>query len=221
MLIALVEEKSSKLLTLSGKGMLSFESPEMAGTASFTSSLRRPDSLLVFLEGPFGINVGTLFLSKERYIVYNSLENRVMTGVPSSQAIRTVIPFDLTFDQIINAFAGVFTFPPAASAGTLAVDGDQFLLSYPCGSSVCSYWIDPTYLLVTRFEQRGTDGEVIVEANCSSPVEEGDAVSAQRIVVKFPQDQKRLSISYSSLSLNVIDPSFVFSIPKNAQTTER
>ncbi|MBI4534839.1 MAG: hypothetical protein HY708_01085, partial [Ignavibacteriae bacterium] len=72
--LAMVDAKEKKIQTMVGTGSLTFESPEIAGTAAFESSLRKPDSLLVTLEGPFGIDVGTFFLSRDRYVMYNSLE---------------------------------------------------------------------------------------------------------------------------------------------------
>lgn len=220
-LIALVERQSAKLSTLTGHGTLSFESPQVAGTASFASSMRRPDSLLVTLEGPFGIDVGTLFLSRGRYVVYNNLENRVITGVPTTGAIRAVIPFDMTYEQIVNAFAGVFAFPDLARQGILAVDEEQFRLSFTDGSSRFDYWIDPAFLLVTRFQQRNLDDDILIDASCSSLMEEDDATAPKRIVMRFPRENRRLSISYSSLSLNAEDPTFVFFIPQSAVTIER
>ena len=77
-LIALVEAGENKVKSLEGSGTVSFESPEIAGSAAFELSLKKPDSLLVLFEGPFGIDIGTLFLSREKYVVYNSFENRVI-----------------------------------------------------------------------------------------------------------------------------------------------
>ena len=104
-LIMLVREHQDRLQSMAGYGTVTFESPEMAGTASFQLALRKPDSLLVTFEGPFGIDIGTLFVSAGKYLMYNSLENTVVTGVPSNAAIRSIIPFDLTLDQIIGAFS--------------------------------------------------------------------------------------------------------------------
>lgn len=220
-LIALVEQQSGRLFTLTGHGTLSFESPQMAGTASFASSMRRPDSLLVTLEGPFGIDVGTLFLSRDRYVVYNNLENKVITGIPTTGAIRAVIPFDMTYEQIVNAFAGIFTFPPRAREGILTVEEEQFRLSCTDGSTRFDYWIDPAFLLVTRFQQKNLEDDILIDASCSSLMEEDDATAPKRIVMRFPRENRRLSISYSSLLLNAGDPSFAFSIPQSAVTIER
>src|SRR5512140_908793 len=128
-LVGLVDAADAKLVTLTGHGTIAFESPETGGTASFDLSLRKPDSLLVALEGPFGIDVGTLFLSRQEFVMYNSMDNHVITGVPTERTIRSVVPFDLTYEQILNAFTGAF---PIAESGTTplsyTIDNDQLRL---------------------------------------------------------------------------------------------
>src|SRR5262245_51090098 len=148
-LLSLVRERANRLTTLEGSGTVTFDSPSFGGSAAFELSLRKPDSLLVLFEGPFGIDVGTLFLSRERYLVYNSLQNLVVTGVPRSNTLRTVIPFDLTVDQILNAFSGEFEIPEGpAHIKAYRISDDRFLISLDCGDRVCNYWIDNRYLQV-------------------------------------------------------------------------
>lgn len=221
-LVGLVREQESKLHSVVGKGVVTFESREMAGNAAFELSLKKPDSLLVTFEGPFGIDLGTLFISSEKYLVYNSMENRAITGVPTSATIRSIIPFDLTLDQVIGAFSGSFPFPSdPQSPQTYTVDDDMFLLSYQCGSRTCRYWIDARYILVKKYEMRDDHGALVMDAVCSSFTEEGTACAPKRVRIRFPSRQQQLSVNYSSMTLNDATPSFVYSIPSNARTIIR
>ena len=216
-LLKMVEERNEKLSSLVGNGVVSFESPEIAGTASFESNMKKPDSLLVTLEGPFGIDVGTLFLCRENYVMYNSLENRVVTGKPTGAAIRSVIPFDLTYDQILNAFAGVFRVQqPATTLQSYTVEDDMFVLSFKNGAYLYKYWVDPRYLLVARYEQYDAANNLLVEAKASSFIQEEDVAAARRIRITFPQQNRQVSISYSTLKLNDPETDFRFTIPANA-----
>ena len=217
-----VEERGAKLSSLVGSGTISFDSPEMSGTAAFESNMKKPDSLLITLEGPFGIDVGTLFLCKEKYVMYNSLENSVTTGTPDGSSIRSVIPFDLTYEQIVNAFAGVFTIPyPSKDLKSYVVEEDNFLLTYTCGANTCKYWIDPTYLLVTHFEQRDASEQVLVDAKASAFVQQEDVAAARRVQITFPQQNRQVSIAYRSLKLNTPETDFHFTIPSNAKNIAR
>jgi len=221
-LVELVDAADAKLVSMTGRGTITFESPETAGSASFDISLRKPDSLLLALEGPFGIDVGTLFLSRPLFIMYNSMENRVITGVPTASAIRSVVPFDLTYDQILNAFTGAF---PIAEGGSTplsyTVDDEQFRLVFACGTDSCSYWIDPADLLVRHYLRQNSRGEVLVEAVSSGTVEDGGARMPRRITVSFPGENRRVTIYFSRVTLNPPSISFAFTIPPNARRTVR
>ena len=221
-LLRRVLDRSSALLSLTGDGTLTFDAPELSGSAAFSSSLKRPDSLLLVLEGPFGIDVGTVFLSREKYVVYNSMENSVMTGNPAGRSIRSVIPFDLTVNQMFDAFAGIFL-PPQADGppDRYDIDDGRFRLSYACGEERCEYWVDPAALLVTRYRRTSQEGLVILEASCSSLADDNGAVAPRKISIRFPREGRRLSIAYRSLSLNTDDLSFAFSVPPNARTINR
>ena len=222
MLMDIVREQQAKLHSLVGSGSVSFESPEMAGSASFTITLKKPDSLLARFEGPFGIDVGTLFLSRDSYVMYNSFENTAVTGRSGTSALRSVIPFDLTVDEILGVFSGMFNLP-ADTTGLreYIIDEDHFRMTFTCGVYTCTYWIDPTVRLVSKYRLTGVDGGTTMEASLSSFRELDDAVLPRRIAMTFPEQRRRLSVSYGAVTLNGGSPSFAFSIPSNAHTIVR
>jgi len=221
-LLQMVAAGNARVHSMTGRGSVAFESPDVAGSAYFELSLKKPDSLLAKFEGPFGIDVGTLFLSRQRFVMYNSLENRVITGVPSTAAIRSFIPFDLTYDQILNAFSGIFPLEGDASAVRgYAVDGDRFTLTMPCGSGTCEYWIEPETYFVTRHRRLDSNGAVLLDAEATALVEQDGAVAPKRITITFPEENRRVSVFYTSFRLNVPEPPFAYSIPPNARTSVR
>lgn len=219
-LMGLVREHQDRLRSVVGRGTVTFESPEVAGSAAFELALKRPDSLLVTFEGPFGIDLGTLFVSREKYLMYSSMENRVVTGVPTTAAIRSFIPFDLTLDQVIGAFSGAFPFP-SESLETYTVDENMFLLSFACGNKHCKYWVDNRYLLVRRYEMRDDHDNLIMDATTSSFADDGSTYAPKHIRIRFPSQDRQLSVSYSSITVNDPRPSFAYTIPSNARTIVR
>lgn len=221
-LITMVRDHALLVQSLEGQGTVTFESPGFGGTAAFELSLRKPDSLLVLLEGPFGIDIGTLFLSKEHYLAYNSQENVVITGVPRGSTIRTVIPFDLSFDEVLNAFSGTFEIPfDPAHVKSYSVDDGMFLLVLSCGSRVCSYWIDHTLPRVSRYEVHDDQGTLLMQATMSSFSWDGDASVPKRIVIWFPGEDKQIAVQYSSLTVNPGELSFAYSVPSDARVLNR
>lgn len=221
-LIALVQQHQNKLQSVVGKGTVTFESPEIAGSAAFALALKRPDSLLVTFEGPFGIDLGTLFIGRDTYMLYNSMENRVITGATTSGALRSFIPFDLTVEQVIGAFSGSFPLPSDTQMiQTYSIQDEMFLLSFRCGTNLCRYWVDNRDVLVKKYEIRNDRNELVMEATVSSFSDDGVASAPRRIRVRFPAQDRQLSVSYSSMTLNDPNPSFAYTIPPNARTMVR
>ncbi|HTR99889.1 MAG TPA: DUF4292 domain-containing protein [Bacteroidota bacterium] len=215
-----VRARDAALESMAGRGSVAFESPDRAGSAFFELALRKPDSLLVTLRGPLGIGAGFLFLSRSRYVMYNSMENRVVTGVPSAAAIRSVIPLDLTFDQIMDAFTGGFAVPAAAPL-RYTVDDGKYLLVYAKGGGTESFWIDPEYDLVVRYELHDAAGAILMQAESSQVVTQDRSCAPRHVTVDFPDEGRHLSIHYSSLDLNAEDLSFAYSVPPGARTSAR
>lgn len=218
-LIARVRAMNNQVQTMTGTGSVSFETPTLGGSVYFHVSLRKPDSLLVRFEGPFGIDAGFLFLTPGQYIMYNSLENQVTQGSPTSANIRSIIPLDLTYEQIVNAFAGAFPPPPDTTAPYLyAIDGSAYLLTYPEGSDTVLYWIDPSSYLVTKYQRRDRAGVVIANAEAGRFLREDEMSAPRLITVAFPRERQQVSIYYSSLLLNPPEVSFAYSIPTGVRT---
>ncbi len=217
---ARVARREAGLASMAGRGSVSFESPERAGSAFFDLSLRKPDSLLMTFEGPFGIGAGFLFLSRQKFVMYSGLDNRVISGIPGPAAIRSVIPMDLTFDQIMDAFTGGFVIPDAVPA-RYTVDDGKYLLVYAIGGRTHSFWIDPEYDLVVRYEVHAAGGNLVLEMESSQVVTRENLCVPRHVTVNFPDEGRRLSIHYTSLDLNAGDLSFEYTVPAGAHSSSR
>lgn len=221
-LLGMVRARGENLRSLVGSGSVAFETPQGGGDAFFTLSLRKPDSLLVRLEGPFGIDVGFLFLTSEHYVLYNSLDNRVFEGAPEAEALKRLIPVELTAEQIVEAFSGIIPLP-ASSDPVIAysVENDRFKLVTACGQDTCTYWIDPASLLVRRHLRVDGEGRVVMEVETGKVTEEEGVFLPKRIRVTFPNAGRQIAVLYSSLSLNDPSPSFAFTVPDDARSSAR
>jgi len=215
-----VKQREAVLETMAGRGSVSFETPDRAGSAFFDLSLRKPDSLLMTFQGPFGIGGGFLFLSRGKYVMYSSFDNRVTSGVPGPAAIRAVIPVDLTFDQIMDAFTGGFDLPESTPV-RYTVDDGKFLLVYAIGGKTHSFWIDPEYDIVVRYEVHAAGGELLLAVESSQVVRRDNVCVPRHVTVDFPDEGKRLSIHYTSLDLNAGDLSFAYTVPAGAHSSIR
>ena len=214
----MIAQHDARVHSLAGGGTLTFESPELSGSVFFTVSVKKPDSLLLRFEGPFGMDVGFLFASRERYVMYNALENQVIRGIPTAAGIRSVIPFDLTFDRLLDMLTGTFPLPPGTTAPeTYRVDDEWFHLVYPRSGDTTAYWIDPRFVTVAKYRVTGPQG-TLMEAETSMPEQQDDLRVPRLISVTFPETRRQVSIYYSDLTLNPGAPAFSYTIPPSART---
>lgn len=213
--VSRVTANASRVMALTGSGTVTFESPGMGGSAFFTLTLKKPDSLLIKFEGPFGLDAGFLFLSRSRYVMFNRMENIVYTGDPSSGGIRSIIPFELNVEDVLDAFTGAFRFPSGAAPTRYSVDDERFLLSYSAPRDTQTYWVDPTTALVTKYTRKGSGVSIFAETSRST--EQDGMTMPREVTLSFPSDGKQLAVYYDDLTLNPSSVSFQFVVPRTAQ----
>jgi hypothetical protein len=220
-LIERVRLESARVRTLAGSGTLVFDSPRISGTAEFTLALNKPDSLLLKLEGPFGIDVGLLFMDAGGYVAYNSMENEVIRGESDSTALRAFIPVPLSRSQIVDAFSGRYPIDPGAHILQYGIDDDRFLLTALCGSDTCRYWVDPEALAVTSYRRTGPDGRVLLEGELSRMTSIDEIQLPRTIVLRAPSRRSLLRIMFADLDVNGEAPGFSYVVPANARLRTR
>jgi hypothetical protein len=220
-LIGSVRSESARVRTLAGSGTIIFDNPRLSGTAEFTLALHKPDSLLLRLEGPFGIDLGLLFMDGRGYVAYNSMENEVMTGASDSTALRALIPVPLSPSQIVDAFSGRYPIDPDARILDYGIDDDRFLLTALCGTDTCRYWIDPEALAVTLYRRTGRDGRVLLEGELTRMTSIDDIRLPRSIVLRAPTRRSTLRILFADLEVNGEAPDFSYTVPANARRRTR
>ena len=215
-LIAAVRTQETAVSKFTGQGSVSFESPEASGSVFFTVALQKPESLLVRFQGPFGINVGFLFADRRSFVLYNAMENWYAAGPAGPAGIRSVLPVDLTFDQLIDAFTGTFRLPENLLPASYSVDDGQYLLVFPRGSGMSSYWIDPELHAVTRYRIEEGDS-ALVEASTDDWTEEGGRHVPRRVTLTFPASSRQVSVYYSSVDVTPDALPFSYEVPAKAR----
>lgn len=100
--------RNQSLTSLNAEGNISFDTPSMSNEGSLTLSIHQPDSAFIFIEGPFGIDVAKILLTRKDFVYQNIYDNYVIRGYTTRDNIRVLLKIDLEFDEIINAFTGSF-----------------------------------------------------------------------------------------------------------------
>ena len=234
-IIRRVEVNNDGVTNFQASGTVSIESREFVGTGSISVSIKRPDSILIKIEGPFGIDIGTMLLTKDRFTYYDSYSNRVITGATTNRNIRSLLRVELGFSDVMDFLSGTTSLgrqsmPP----DSLYLEGDLVILLFKNGASTARYWIDPDKHVVVRYDlienhessASGTAVEPLLETHYGrftsfkppARFAPGEKMLLPRSISITASRQKRgLSLHYDEIEINKPLLNFTFSIPETAK----
>ena len=131
-LIRKLEGNRRTIKTFHGKGVLNIRSANFKGKTSFEISVKKPDSIKISIYGPFGIDLAHGLVTKRDFIFYDVLKNRVYTGENNNQGLKSIFKIDLTFNELIDAFAGAvnLTDKLRSEPNIYETEGDSYQLLY-------------------------------------------------------------------------------------------
>lgn len=214
----MVKANHDLVRSLNGSGTISVETPELAQSGSFELQLHKPDSVLVNIEGPFGINVGSVLLTRNSFLFYNSIENQVVSGPVTANNLRRIFKMELTFDEFMTLFTGGnFLSEDDGDPESIGEEENRAVLVYRSGEGRRRYFVDPASLLITRIQQLDNSGKLVLEARFERFRSVGE-VSLPRYVRLIQHAARRaVSVSFSTLDVNPGRAPLVLDIPSNAE----
>jgi hypothetical protein len=173
---------------------------------------------LIQLRGPFGIKVGSALVTKTEFLFYNSLENKLITGLSSPDNLNRILHVQLSFDDLLCLFAGgTFLESDSHAPDDTQIEDDQFVFEFFDGLSSRKYWVDPTSLIIQKVQFFDHNRTVALEQTFRK-FEDTDGLSMPyAISIDQPRVHQRLSIIYSEIRLNTEKLHFTFIIPPNAE----
>ena len=216
-LAAMIAQADSQVRTLDGRGNIAFRVSRDQRLRRLHAQCPKTRFAPRATGGAVGIDVGFFFLSRDRFVMYNSLQNTVIAGAPSPQALRSLIPVDLTYEQIFAVFTGLIPLPD-----------HQTLLQYTVGrgSVPSAVRIDrrselllarPRGLLVRRFKCKTRKANCVLEGASSGTIDQDGLRIARRLSLTMPREGRRISVAFSHADLNADDLSFSYSVPSSAR----
>jgi hypothetical protein len=213
--IAGMARHKDDIRTLYGSGTITIESPELSRTGTFDLQLRRPDSLLLNFQGPFGLGLATLQLTRTRFVLYNRLDNSALVGTPNTKTFLEFLHLPLEFSEILGAFSGDFPSPSGGdSLRSFSTASGDYRAEFSSSGDRKTYRIDGQSLLVTDYKESGPDG-VRLHAS-SQDQEETDGVLVPHLLrLMLPAERRSLTIAYDDVTVNR-PVNCAYTIPKQA-----
>lgn len=217
-LIQNVLVNAQNVRTLIAQGGVSLETPRFSNSGSISVWLKKPDSLLVKLEGPFGLNVGTMLLTKRNFLFYDSFNNRLISGETSKLNIHSLLRLDMDFPDILDVFCGTLTFDKEhTTPSSIVVDNNQYLLTFHTEEGDTRYWVDPEYFTISRYVLFDKNQSPVFEQSQTDFIESRGAIVPQSITIIAHRERRRFSLSYDEIEINKPNVSFSFVIPESAK----
>lgn len=138
-----------QLQTFNGTGKIIIETPELQYAGSVQVAARLPDSLIVKVEGAFGVDIGFFFADRHRFASYAPLENTYYTGQTSEAPELLFFHIEVSFEEIMSEMIGAVV-PPLDSTFSMQVEGEDFRFDGRRGNYRVTYWVDPEKSVVKR-----------------------------------------------------------------------
>jgi len=208
----------TRIQSIQGEGRISVETPEIAQSGAFILTLRKPDSVLISLRGPFGIKVGSALLTRTEFAFYNSLENQLITGSTSIENLNRILHVQLNFDDLLNIFSGGgFLDDDLRSPDQKSIEDNQFVFIYNSNNSTRRYWIEPTSLYIQKIQFLDHNGNLTLEQTFNDFENVGEIKMPYAICITKPETQQMLTLNYSDIMVNIKQLQFTFTIPQNAE----
>ncbi len=202
-ILSKVAERNAKIKSISGDGTVTFESPEVSTSGFFTARVKKPDSLLFEVHGPFGIRVGTLSLTGKKYIFYDWLENKALSGNADQRTLMNLLRVPLDVDAVFRVFTGEFLMND--STATLleqTSDDESWRLTYGTTDGRDEYRIDYESFIVTEYKRVNREGKQVMSAAVSEIEEVDDIFCGMVMRIVFPQAQQSVTVAYDCISVN-------------------
>ncbi len=209
------------LHSLSGDGTLRIETPSVSQSGDFQLWLRKPDTLQITVEGPFGIRVAQALITRSTFQAYSALENKLYVARTSPDNLRKALRLDLSFDDILALFTGgrVFDADRRTPDDAGADGGDAFFL-FRDGDRSRRYVVDPATLAIRKVQILDRQGIMTFEQTFSDPTTIGDITIPRTARATVPHRRQIVTLRYDEVRPNPGDIRFNFSPPSNARRVD-
>jgi len=220
-IISVINNNSQKLNSLKGEGVISIDSPEMSNSGSFTLSIVKPDSLYIKLEGPFGVSIAAILLTRNNFTYYNIQDNKVIVAPSSPANIKAVMRLKLSFDDFIEGFSGSYMFTDTNSNNfTLSTKGENLLLTEKTSDETKVYTIHPLKKYIIQYKVNDKDGKEKMVVDYENYSEENGYYFPNKIRISRTASSEYVFLDYSSKELNRGYLGYKIKYPKSAKVIE-
>ncbi len=216
-----VNESAGRLSSLNAEGEISIDTPTLSNTGSLTVSINRPDSLYTKIEGPFGIDIADVLVTRNEFTYYNASENKVIRGPSTQRNLGIILKMKVEFDDLVNALSGSFIISSKDTSNySISEVEDHYLLEQKVGSSTIRYRINSEYFYVTRIQSYDSNGKMMLDITYDEFYESDGIYFPKKINLVRPKEKQYIWVSYKIEDFNPGKLSYRLKIPGSAKKVQ-
>lgn len=208
------EQNFSRLQTMQGQALLSFEIPNFSRSISAEILLKRPDSLRIKVEAIFGIDVALLIADRDSVRIYSPFEKVLYVAPTDSLNFNRFFSVKMDYEELLGAITGIEHI--SDSCKIQRKDG-KLICYIAVETGVIVSYVDPVLGVVTRAEELNKNGQIVQRREYDRFERKNGVIIPKTIRVTRPRDTQRVTIFYSDLVVNrkLNQKDFEMQIPGN------
>ena len=216
-LLDFIQIEEDWLKTLKASCRISVDSEEFSGNFFANVYYIKKDSLLLSVSGPFGVQAGSLFIGKERFIFYNQMSNKFYNGSIKDFENKNLFQFPLKMRELINIFTAKENLP-SMRIEDYKIDNGMYYINATNGSDKYNVWVDNSAGRIVKLTVNRND-QIILTREYGDFVASGNSYFPRKIKMVRPEEKQAVSVYYTNLSINeAIDrEDFIINIADNAE----
>ena len=163
-IMMMVNSLPASIQTFSAVGSVNVETPQMSQSAGFDLAVKKPDSIRIIVEGPFGITVARALLTNHHFVAYNTLNNTLYTGDPA-KGMRS-LPFFSGIESgvLIDAISGVRRFNDSfVMPDSFSITDETYRFQFTNGMYVTKISVDPRSMRIIHVQTYAHDESLMWE----------------------------------------------------------
>jgi outer membrane lipoprotein-sorting protein len=195
-----IKNGQNKIETFQGSARISVDSESFSGTFYADIFLNRNDSMLINVEGPFGLDAGAMFIGNSRFIFHNKIDNQFYSGSVSDFRERNFMQFPIKISEVTDIFTAKDNLP-SMKIEQYTIDNNRFLIQGSNNLYGYRLWIDPHTGHISKIEY-SKDSVTIFEKEYKDFFKINKLYFPKKIIIKRPLENQGMSIYYTKLKIN-------------------
>ncbi|MHB1048787.1 MAG: DUF4292 domain-containing protein [Bacteroidota bacterium] len=216
-IISRINAQPEAIQSFTAAGSIYVETPQMSQSAGFDLAVKKPDSVLITISGPFGITLGQGLFTKATFIAYSALNNTVYRG--NSGAGIQSLPFfaGIDIDVMIDAMSGVRRFDNSfGEPDSFTVGTRSYIFTFRGNPRTTKFFVDARSYLITRVITYRDDNTVLWEERYTYSAAAAGQWQPSSVKVTVPDRSMSMELIYDEILLNGALPEFSIGYPNDA-----